>query len=78
LKILLQFSRNATEHKMSTHIAFLGIGLMGEPMVQRLLQAGFMVSVWNRTHGKTASVASLGAQAHAALPDAVAGASIIL
>jgi 3-hydroxyisobutyrate dehydrogenase len=30
-------------------IAFLGMGLMGSRMSQRLLAAGFTVSVWNRT-----------------------------
>lgn len=30
-------------------IAFLGMGLMGSRMSKRLLQAGFDVSVWNRT-----------------------------
>jgi 2-hydroxy-3-oxopropionate reductase len=29
-------------------IAFLGTGLMGAPMVRRLLDAGFAVTVWNR------------------------------
>ena len=33
----------------STKIAFLGIGLMGSRMARRLLDAGFQVSVWNRT-----------------------------
>jgi 3-hydroxyisobutyrate dehydrogenase len=33
----------------STKIAFLGMGLMGTRMAKRLLDAGFQVSVWNRT-----------------------------
>ena len=32
-----------------TTIAFLGMGLMGVRMAMRLLDAGFQVSVWNRT-----------------------------
>ena len=32
-----------------TAIAFLGMGLMGNRMSQRLLSAGYDVSVWNRT-----------------------------
>lgn len=36
------------------HIAFLGIGLMGNPMVGNLLDAGFTVTLWNRTAGKCA------------------------
>ena len=31
------------------NICFLGIGLMGEPMVARLLDAGFSLTLWNRT-----------------------------
>lgn len=38
----------------STRIAFLGIGLMGAPMVQNLLAAGFPMSLWNRTASKCA------------------------
>jgi len=35
------------------HISFLGIGLMGAPMVARLLDAGFSLTLWNRTPDKT-------------------------
>jgi 3-hydroxyisobutyrate dehydrogenase len=31
------------------HVAFLGTGLMGAPMADRLLAAGYPVTVWNRT-----------------------------
>ncbi len=34
-------------------IGFIGIGLMGKPMTVRLLQAGYKVTVWNRTLEKT-------------------------
>lgn len=43
------------------NIAFLGVGLMGKPMARRLLQAGFTVTVWNRTRAKAESLAPLGA-----------------
>ncbi len=33
-------------------IGFIGMGLMGRPMSQALLRAGFPVTVWNRTRGK--------------------------
>ncbi|MDX1590129.1 MAG: NAD(P)-dependent oxidoreductase [Oleiphilaceae bacterium] len=33
-------------------IAFLGIGLMGRPMVENLLAAGHRLSLWNRTPAK--------------------------
>lgn len=37
-----------------SHVAVLGIGLMGQPMTENLLKAGFSVSVWNRTRSKAA------------------------
>ena len=43
-------------------IGYLGIGLMGEPMVANLLADGHEVTVWNRTASKTAGVAALGAR----------------
>lgn len=35
-----------------SHVAVLGIGLMGRPMTRNLLDAGFAVTVWNRTRAK--------------------------
>ena len=43
-------------------LAFCGLGLMGEPMVKRLLAAGHMVHVWNRTPAKAQALTALGAQ----------------
>ena len=34
------------------HIAFLGVGLMGAPMVRNLLDAGYPMTLWNRTGSK--------------------------
>ncbi len=44
-------------------IAFLGMGLMGSRMSLRLLQAGFDVSVWNRTVNATVPLIQHGARA---------------
>ncbi|WP_301546344.1 MULTISPECIES: NAD(P)-dependent oxidoreductase [unclassified Duganella] len=63
---------------MSTRIALLGIGLMGDPMVRRLLAAGHAVTVWNRTFAKAAALADAGAHAVAALADAVRDADIVI
>jgi 3-hydroxyisobutyrate dehydrogenase len=43
-------------------LAFAGIGLMGLPMTQRLLAAGYPLSVWNRSLDKCAQLQALGAQ----------------
>ena len=42
-------------------IAFLGIGLMGEPMSVNLLKAGFSVTAWNRTRAKAERLVAAGA-----------------
>ena len=41
---------------MSERIAFLGIGLMGAPMAERLIAAGFPVVLWNRTAAKAEAI----------------------
>jgi 2-hydroxy-3-oxopropionate reductase len=43
-------------------IGFCGAGLMGGPMVRRLLQAGHRVWVWNRTPGKVQALLAAGAR----------------
>lgn len=43
-------------------IGFAGIGNMGDPMVRRLLAAGFSVHVWNRTREKLTAVVESGAK----------------
>jgi 3-hydroxyisobutyrate dehydrogenase-like beta-hydroxyacid dehydrogenase len=42
-------------------IGFIGIGLMGAPMVRCLLKAGYAVAVWNRTKAKAAALEQEGA-----------------
>lgn len=42
-------------------LAFAGIGLMGLPMCQRLLAAGYPLVVWNRNPEKCAPLVALGA-----------------
>jgi len=59
-------------------IAFLGIGLMGNPMAKRLLEAGYKVHVWNRTASKATTLATNCAVVHHDLAEAVAGAGIII
>ena len=44
-------------------IAFLGIGLMGSRMSKRLLDAGFSVSVWNRSPAACEPLLQMGASA---------------
>ena len=44
-------------------LAFAGLGLMGVPMSQRLLAAGYPLTVWNRSPGKCDRLAAQGARA---------------
>jgi len=46
---------------MKTRIGWIGLGTMGTPMSQRLLKAGYPVSVYNRTSGKADQLISQGA-----------------
>ena len=43
-------------------IAFLGTGLMGNPMAHRLIDAGYDVTVYNRTQSKTDNLVKSGAK----------------
>src|SRR5581483_3744834 len=46
----------------SRQIALLGTGIMGAHMARRLAQAGFRVTVWNRSAEKAARLAQFGVQ----------------
>jgi 2-hydroxy-3-oxopropionate reductase len=59
-------------------LAFLGIGLMGSPMAQRLAHAGYPLRVWNRTAAKADALRSTGAEPRATIAEAVAGADIVV
>jgi len=43
-------------------VAFLGLGIMGSRMAERLIGAGFELTVWNRTPGKAEALKKLGAK----------------
>ncbi|WP_013323308.1 NAD(P)-dependent oxidoreductase [Gloeothece verrucosa] len=52
-------------------IGFLGTGLMGEPMVQRLLSAGLPVIAYNRTPSKLKPLEQAGASVTASVEEAI-------
>lgn len=62
---------------MNRTIAFLGTGLMGAPMVRRLLGVGFDVTVWNRDPGKAEALRADGAKVAPTAVDAVLDAHIV-
>jgi 3-hydroxyisobutyrate dehydrogenase len=62
---------------MKPTVGLIGLGLMGGPMGQNLLRAGFPVVVWNRTKAKADDLVREGAKL-AADPRAVAGVADVL
>ena len=59
-------------------LAFLGTGLMGSPMVCRLLKAQQEVTVWNRSAEKARALAAHGARVADSSIDAVRGAQAVI
>lgn len=48
---------------MSERIGFIGLGIMGRPMAGHLVDAGYAVTVWNRTRSKMQGLVERGAKA---------------
>ena len=62
-----------------TSVAFLGLGAIGRPMAHRVAAAGFDLTVWNRTAGRSREfAAAAGARAAATPADAVRGAQVVV
>jgi 3-hydroxyisobutyrate dehydrogenase len=59
-------------------LGFIGTGVMGAPMVKRLLGAKFTVRVWNRSPGKLEPLVAAGAQAADTPAGAVGGCDAVL
>ncbi|HXX43633.1 MAG TPA: NAD(P)-dependent oxidoreductase [Candidatus Acidoferrales bacterium] len=47
---------------MKPTVGFIGLGLMGKPMAQNVLRAGFPLVVWNRTRVKAEELVRAGAK----------------
>jgi len=58
-------------------IAFLGLGKMGTPIVQRLLQAGDSVTIWNRSITSAKALEREGAAVAATAAEAVRGQDLV-
>ncbi len=43
-------------------LGYLGLGMMGFPMTRRLVNAGYEVTVWNRSPGRAAALLEAGAK----------------
>lgn len=58
-------------------IGFVGLGPMGEPMAARLLEAGHVLSVFNRTASRADALVEAGARRAASPAEAARGAEIV-
>jgi 3-hydroxyisobutyrate dehydrogenase len=68
---------NCTMHNNIT-LGFIGIGLMGQPMVLRLLGAGFRVKVWNRSPDKLTTALNAGATPCSSISELTTVSDVIL
>ena len=59
-------------------VALIGVGLMGGPMVARLLSFGFRVQIWNKTASKCDPYVEQGAVAFDTAAKAASGAEIVI
>jgi len=48
-------------NNMDKKIGFIGLGIMGMPMIRNLMKAGFAVTVYNRTKSKAEQMVTEGA-----------------
>ena len=59
-------------------IGYLGTGLMGLPMILNLIEAGYPVTVWNRSADKAAPAVAAGATQAASPADLAASSDVIM
>lgn len=67
-----------TEPERKARVAFLGLGVMGSGMAHRLLNAGFPLTVFNRSLERAQGLATQGASVAGSPYDAAARAEVII
>jgi 2-hydroxy-3-oxopropionate reductase len=63
---------------MTKRIGFIGLGLMGKPMVRNLMKSGYHLMVHNRSRAAVDELVSEGADAAASPKEAAASADVII
>lgn len=63
---------------MSETVGFIGLGMMGQPMAQNLLKAGYNLRVYNRDTRKTEALVNAGAQRGEQPGDVVEAGGIVI
>ncbi|GAB4139856.1 MAG: NAD(P)-dependent oxidoreductase [Ignavibacteriales bacterium] len=59
-------------------VGFFGAGLMGKPMIEKLIENGFDVNVFNRTIEKTVSLSEKGAKIFQTSKELIAASEVVL
>ncbi|HJP40105.1 MAG TPA: NAD(P)-binding domain-containing protein, partial [Dehalococcoidia bacterium] len=59
-------------------VGFVGLGIMGAPMAANLVTAGFEVTVWNRSPGRSAELEKLDASVGDSPADVAAASEIVV
>jgi 3-hydroxyisobutyrate dehydrogenase len=62
----------------SERVGFCGLGTMGAAMAANLLRAGFPLTVWNRTPGRTAALVEAGAAEAATARQAASASDVVV
>lgn len=63
---------------MSLRVGFIGLGIMGRPMAQNLLKAGFSLTVWNRSRAPIDTLTAVGAQKAGSPAEVAAGSDVVI
>ena len=63
---------------MTQNVGFIGLGIMGSPMALNLIKAGFQVTAFNRTAGKSAPIEKAGGRIAATPAEAANGADFVM
>ncbi len=63
---------------MQQRVGFIGLGLMGKPMAQNILRAGFPLVVHNRSRGKVTAMVAEGATAASSPADLTRQVDVVL
>jgi 3-hydroxyisobutyrate dehydrogenase len=63
---------------MKPRIGFVGLGIMGKGMAKTLLQAGYELTVYNRTRNKAEEFVKLGAKVAETPADAASGNDVVI
>ena len=62
----------------NTRVAFIGLGIMGQSMAGHLLEAGYPLSVYNRSTDKMTALVARGARACASTAEAAKDAQVVI